>query len=195
MRRVCVYAGLQTGLRPAYADGARALGREIAQRGIGLVYGGANGGLMGALADAALDAGGKVTGIVPRHAFPSEQPHPGLTELRLVGSMHRRKAVMTDLSDAFIALPGGFGTLDEFFEAVTWAQIGLHQKPVGLLNIEGYFDTLVAFIEHACQEGFILPEHRSLFIVDQNPAALLDQLEGRRAQTRKRMSQRAPDVG
>ena len=102
---------------------------------------------------------------------------------------------MTDLSDAFIALPGGFGTLDEFFEAVTWAQIGLHQKPVGLLNIEGYFDTLVAFIEHACQEGFILPEHRSIFIVDQSPAALLDQLEGRRAQTRKRLSQRAPDAG
>jgi uncharacterized protein (TIGR00730 family) len=128
MRRVCVYAGSRAGLRPEYVDAAHALGTEIARRGIGIVYGGAGVGMMGALADAALDMGGKVIGVAPRRAFPDEVSHASLTEMRIVGSMHRRKAVMTDLSDAFIALPGGFGTMDELFEAITWAQIGLHQK-------------------------------------------------------------------
>ncbi len=195
MRRVCVYAGSRAGLRPEYVDAARALGTEIARRGIGIVYGGAGVGMMGALADAALDAGGKVIGVAPRRAFPDEVSHASLTEMRIVGSMHRRKAVMTDLSDAFIALPGGFGTLDELFEAITWAQIGLHQKPIGLLNVEGYYDTLLAFVEHALEEGFIGAAHRSLICVEDTPAALLDQLERRRAEVRKRARQKAPDVG
>lgn len=194
MRRVCVYAGSRVGLRPEYADAARALGREIAGRRIGVVYGGAGVGMMGALADAALEMGGKVIGVAPRRAFPDEVTHANLSELRLVGSMHRRKAVMTDLSDAFIALPGGFGTLDELFEAITWAQIGLHQKPIGLLNVAGYYDTLMAFVEHACAEGFIEPEHRSILIIEDDPAALLDQLEQRVAATR-RLRRRAPGAG
>lgn len=179
MRRICVFAGSRDGRRPEYRKVASELGREIAQRGIGVVYGGAGVGMMGAVADAALAAGGKVIGVAPRRAFPHEAPHTGLTELRVVGSMHRRKAVMTDLSDAFIAVPGGFGTLDELFEAVTWAQIGLHQKPIGLLNVDGYFDTLLTFVDHACDEGFIEPEHRDLFIVESSSAALLDQIERR----------------
>ena len=195
MRRVCVYAGSRAGLRPEYVDAARALGTEIARRGIGIVYGGAGVGMMGALADAALDMGGKVIGVAPRRAFPDEVSHASLTEMRIVGSMHRRKAVMTDLSDAFIALPGGFGTLDELFEAITWAQIGLHQKPIGLLNVDGYFDTLLAFVEHALEEGFIGAAHRSLISVEDTPAALLDRLERRRAEVRKRARQKAPDVG
>jgi uncharacterized protein (TIGR00730 family) len=194
MRRVCVYAGSRVGLRPEYVDAAQALGREIAGRRIGIVFGGAGVGMMGALADAALDAGGKVIGVAPRRAFPDEVTHANLTELRLVGSMHRRKAVMTDLSDAFIALPGGFGTLDELFEAITWAQIGLHQKPIGLLNVAGYYDTLIAFVEHACAEGFIEPAHRSILTIEDNPAALLDQLEQRVAATR-RLRRRAPGAG
>lgn len=195
MRRVCVYAGSRTGLRPEYVDAARALGTEIAGRGIGIVYGGAGVGMMGALADAALDVGGKVIGVAPRRAFPDEASHTSLTELRIVGSMHRRKAVMTDLSDAFIALPGGFGTLDELFEAITWAQIGLHQKPIGLLNVDGYYDMLLAFVEHAFKEGFIGAAHRSLISVEDTPAALLDQLERRRIEARRRARQKAPEVG
>jgi uncharacterized protein (TIGR00730 family) len=192
MRRVCVYAGSRTGLRPGYVEAAHALGVELARRGIGIVYGGAGVGMMGALADAALAAGGKVIGVAPRRAFPDEVAHSGLTELRIVGSMHRRKAVMTDLSDAFIALPGGFGTLDELFEAITWAQIGLHQKPIGLLNVDGYYDPLLAFVEHASTEGFLEPEHRLLLNVETEPAALLDKLERRRIAVRKQMRQKAP---
>ncbi len=192
MRRVCVYAGSRTGLRPEYVDAARALGTEIARRGIGIVYGGAGVGMMGALADAALEAGGKVIGVAPRRAFPDEVTHTSLTEMRIVGSMHRRKAVMTDLSDVFIALPGGFGTLDELFEAITWAQVGLHQKPIGLLNVSGYYDPLMAFIDHALAEGFIGQEHRALLCVESVPAALLDQLERRRIAARKRARQKAP---
>jgi uncharacterized protein (TIGR00730 family) len=161
---------------------------------MGVVYGGAGVGLMGALADAALEAGGKVIGVAPRRAFPDEVSHANLTEMRIVGSMHRRKAVMTDLSDAFIALPGGFGTMDELFEAITWAQIGIHQKPIGLLNVNGYYDPLMAFIDHALAEGFIGPEHRSLLSVEAEPAALLDQLE-RRVAANKRLRRRAPGAG
>jgi uncharacterized protein (TIGR00730 family) len=150
--------------------------------------------MMGALADAALEAGGKVIGVAPRRAFPDEAPHTGLTEMRIVGSMHHRKAVMTDLADAFVALPGGFGTLDELFEVVTWEQVGLHQKPIGLLNVEGYFDLLLAFVDHACAEGFLEPEHRDLLFVERDPAALLDRLERQIAATRRRARQRTPDA-
>lgn len=194
MRRVCVYAGSRAGARPEYVSAARALGAELARRGAGVVYGGAGVGMMGAVADAALAAGGKVIGVAPRRAFPDEAPHTGLTEMRIVSDMHRRKSVMTDLSDAFIALPGGFGTLDELFEAVTWEQVGLHQKPIGLLNVRGYFDLLLAFVDHACEEGFLAPEHRDLLIVEREPAALLDRLERQVAETRRRARQKANDA-
>ncbi|HEX9037924.1 MAG TPA: TIGR00730 family Rossman fold protein [Ktedonobacterales bacterium] len=195
MRRICVYAGSRSGSRPDYEDAARAVGSELARRQIGIVYGGAGVGVMGALADAALAEGGKVIGVAPRHSFPHEAPHTGLTEMRIVGSMHRRKAVMEDLSEGFIALPGGFGTLDELFETLTWAQIGLHQKPIGLLNVDGFYHQLLAFVDHLSHEGFIESEHRSLLIVERTPEALIDQLISRAAVTRKRSRQRAPDAG
>ena len=176
MRRICVFAGSSSGVRPAYAEVARALGAEIARRGLGLVYGGSGQGLMAAVADAALVAGGEVIGVQPRGLFAREEPHQHLSELREVGSMHERKAVMAELSDGFIALPGGFGTCDELFEAVTWAQVGIHHKPVGLLDINGYFTALLAFIAHASAEGFIPPEHLRLLTCATDPAALLDAL-------------------
>jgi len=151
-----------------------ALGRELACRGIGLVYGGASRGLMGVVADAALAAGGEVIGVLPRGLFVREVAHHGLTELCEVGSMHERKALMAQLSDGFIALPGGFGTCDELFEAVTWAQIGIHQKPVGLLDVNEYFTTLLAFVAHAAAEGFIPPLNADLLQRATDPATLLD---------------------
>jgi uncharacterized protein (TIGR00730 family) len=177
MHRVCVFAGSRAGARPEFVQAARDLATEIVRRGTGIVYGGAADGMMGALADTALAAGGKVIGVMPRRAFPGEAAHTGLTEMRIVGDMHGRKSVMTNLSDAFIALPGGFGTLDELFESVTWEQVGLHQKPIGLLNVEGYYDLLLAFVDHACESGFIRPQHRDLLIAEREPAALLDRLE------------------
>ena len=174
MRRICLFAGSLSGARPAYTEAARALGQEIARRGLGLVYGGAGQGLMGVAADAALAAGGEVIGVYPRGLFAREVAHEHLTELRAVGSMHERKALMAELSDGFIALPGGFGTCDELFEAVTWAQVGIHHKPVGLLDINGYFTALLAFVAHASAEGFIPAEHARLLTCATDPAALLD---------------------
>lgn len=154
---------------------ARALGQELADRGLGVVYGGASRGLMGVVADAALAAGGEVIGVLPRGLFVREVAHLGLTELREVDSMHERKALMAQLSDGFIALPGGFGTCDELFEALTWAQIGIHQKPVGLLDVNEYFSTLLAFVEHASAEGFIsAPVQTNLLLRAHAPTALLD---------------------
>lgn len=174
MRRICVFAGSSPGARPIYIEVAQALGVEIARRGMGLVYGGSGQGLMGVVADAALAAGGEVIGVQPRGLFVREVPHSRLTELRKVGSMHERKALMAELSDGFIALPGGFGTCDELFEAVTWAQVGIHHKPVGLLDVNGYFSALLAFVAHATAEGFIPPEHARLLTCATDPAALLD---------------------
>ena len=174
MRRICVFAGSSPGARPAYTDAARALGAEIARRGLGLVYGGSGQGLMGVAADAALAAGGEVIGVLPRGLFVREVAHQHLTELREVGSMHERKALMAELSHGFIALPGGFGTCDELFEAVTWAQVGIHHKPVGLLDVNGYFTALLAFVAHAITEGFIPEQHARLLSCASNPAALLD---------------------
>lgn len=174
MRRICVFAGSSPGARPVYAEAARALGVEIARRRLGLVYGGSGQGLMAIVADAALAAGGEVIGVQPRGLFAREVPHSGLTELREVGSMHERKALMAELSDGFIALPGGFGTCDELFEAVTWAQVGIHHKPVGLLDVNGYFSALLAFVAHATAEGFIPPEHARLLTCATDPAVLLD---------------------
>ena len=174
MRAVCVFCGSNAGAREDYATAAAEVGRAIAGRGLALVYGGAAVGLMGTLADAALVAGGRVIGIIPTALVEREIAHAGLTELHAVKSMHERKAMMADSSDAFLALPGGAGTLEEVFEAWTWAQLGHHQKPVGLLNVASFFDGLVAFLDHQCRERFIRQEHRDMLIVESDPNRLLD---------------------
>jgi uncharacterized protein (TIGR00730 family) len=176
LRRICVFCGSSRGNREEYLAAAREVGTLLARRGIGLVYGAGNVGLMGALADAGLAAGGEVVGIIPEALVGWEVAHQGLTELRIVTSMHERKAQMADLADAFIALPGGFGTLEELCEVLTWSQLGIHAKPVGLLNVGGYFDPLLALFDHAVQEGFLRPTHRSLVLEERDPARLLDLL-------------------
>ena len=180
MKRVCVFAGSSAGVRSEYMAAATDLGRVLAARGIGLVYGGARVGLMGAVADAVLTGGSEVTGVIPRSLVEKEVAHSGLTELRVVTTMHERKALMADLSDAFIALPGGWGTLDEFFEILTWAQLGLHCKPCGVLNVQGYFDRLLSFLDHSVEQGFVRREYGALLAVSDRPSTLLDAL---RAQT------------
>jgi uncharacterized protein (TIGR00730 family) len=176
VRRICVYCGSSPGASPAYAAAAAEVGRELAGRGIGLVYGGGNVGLMGTVADAALAAGGEAIGVIPEALVAREVAHSGLTELHVVESMHERKALMADLADAFVALPGGLGTLEELFEILTWAQLGLHRKPSGLVNVAGYYDGLVAFLAHAVAERLLRPEHAELLLVDERPAPLLDRL-------------------
>ncbi|HEY9871339.1 MAG TPA: TIGR00730 family Rossman fold protein [Candidatus Obscuribacterales bacterium] len=178
---LCIFCGALPGIRPAYRQAAERLGCLLAERQIAIVYGGGRVGLMGALADAALAAGGRVTGIIPRALFDRELGHNGVTELRIVGSMHERKAMMEELSDGFIALPGGFGTFEEIFEMITWLQLGVHGKPCALLNIEGYFDALAGFVEHASAEGFITSEDRDLLLVDDDPERLLDRVLAYRA--------------
>ncbi len=173
---VCVFCGARSGNTSAYAAAAAALGRRIGERGLGLVYGGARVGLMGTLADAALSAGAPVLGVLPRALSSVEVAHPGLTELILVDGLHARKARMTAESDAFIALPGGFGTLDELFEALTWAQLGLHTRPLGLLNVDGFWDPLVATIDRQAAQGFVTPSDRARLSVEAGPDALLDAL-------------------
>jgi len=160
-----VFCGSSIGAKPLYRDVAVEDGRAIALRQVGLVYGGGGIGLMGALADAVLAAGGQVIGVIPQALASKELAHPNLTELRIVRTMHERKAVMAELADAFLALPGGLGTFDELFEILTWAQLGIHRKPVGLLNTDHYFDPLVGMVEHAVREGFVSPLHRELIIV------------------------------
>jgi uncharacterized protein (TIGR00730 family) len=177
MRAVCVFCGSNPGRRPEYLASAAELARLLARRGVRIVYGGAHVGTMGALADAALAAGGEVTGVIPRHLVEAEVAHEGLSRLHVVSSMHERKALMARLSDAFIALPGGLGTLEEFAEVTTWSQLGLHAKPTGLLNVLGYFDDLLRFLDHAVAERFIRPGHRDLVISQPEPAALLAALE------------------
>jgi uncharacterized protein (TIGR00730 family) len=171
---VCVFAGSNMGARREYAAAARDVGRVLAERGIDLVYGGARVGLMGVAADATLAAGGRVTGVIPSALVAKEVAHNGLTDFRVVSSMHERKALMSELSDAFIALPGGWGTWEEFFEVLTWSQLGLHAKPCGLLNVDGYFDRLLSFVDHSIDEGFVRREYRSMISVSVSPAALLD---------------------
>lgn len=174
MRCICVFAGSNVGVRPEYSEAARALGKELVKRGLGLVYGGASVGLMGVIANTVLAEGGEAIGVLPRGLFMRELPHKGLTELHEVGSMHERKALMADLADGFISLPGGFGTFDELFEIITWAQLGLHSKPVGVLNVAGYFEPLLALIQHASREGFIPTAHLSLLLGEDDPTVLLD---------------------
>jgi uncharacterized protein (TIGR00730 family) len=183
MKRICVFCGSNMGARDVYRDAARALGNELARRGIGLVYGGSNIGLMGIVADAVLDAGGEAIGVMPKHLAAREIAHTHLTELRVVGTMHERKAMMADLADGFIALPGGFGTYDEFCEVVTWAQLGLHQKPCALLNVAGYYDAMIAMFDHATHEGFVRATHRAMLLIASEPEPLLDQMQAYRAPT------------
>jgi hypothetical protein len=175
-RRINVFCGSSHGDDPVHAEAARALGRGLAERGIGVVYGGGRVGLMGEVAEAALAAGGQVYGVIPQKLRDLEVGHTGLTELFVVDSMHARKMLMASLSDAFIALPGGFGTLEELFEVVTWCQIGYHQKPVGLLNVAGYYDPLLTFVDHAAAAGFIRPQYRPILQHAADLDTLLDQL-------------------
>jgi uncharacterized protein (TIGR00730 family) len=174
LKRICVFAGSNSGTKAEYLAAARDLGRVLAHRKLGLVYGGARVGLMGALADEALAAGGHVIGIMPEALVAMEVAHRGLTELRVVKSMHERKAMMSDLSDGFVALPGGLGTLEEFFEVLTWGQLGLHRKPSGLLDVLGYFDQLLSFVDHCVDQGFVRREHRSMISISGSPGELLD---------------------
>ena len=176
LQRICVFAGSNPGVRPEYAQAAQELGTELAARNIGLVYGGASVGLMGKLADAALAGGGEVIGVIPQGLFQREIAHVNLTQLHEVKSMHERKALMSDLADGFIALPGGYGTFDELFEITTWAQIGLHSKPIGLLNVADFFAPLLSLIEHAGREGFIPAYNRHLMMRSDNPVHLLELL-------------------
>ena len=176
MRRLCVFCGSSEGRDPAYVQAARALGETLAVNGIGLVYGGASVGLMGALADAALIAGGEVTGVMPRALVEKEIAHNRLSDLRVVGSMHERKALMAELSDGFVALPGGIGTFEELFEMWTWAQLGHHTKPCALLNVRGFYDGLIAFLDQVAERGFIKGAHRAMLIVAQEPIELIERL-------------------
>ena len=173
MERICVFCGSSPGTRPVYAEAARQLGHMLAETGIDLVYGGAGVGLMGVLAQAVLDGGGRVTGVIPRVLVAKEVAFTKLEDLRIVESMHERKALMASLSDGFIALPGGIGTIEEFVEVLTWAQLGIHRKPCGLLNIGGYYEQLLFFFDHMAGEGFVRPDARARILVDQDPAVLL----------------------
>jgi hypothetical protein len=175
-----VFCGSAAGRDPAFAEAARGLARAFARRGTGIVYGGGSVGLMGVLADEALGAGVEVIGVIPHGLLVREVAHRGLTEQRVVPTMHARKALMAELADAFVALPGGLGTLEELFEVVTWAQLGIHAKPIGLLNTRGYFDALLAFVERAIAAGFVRPEYRGFLVVADQPDALLDTLERHR---------------
>ena len=176
MKRICVYCGSSSQVRPLFLESATAFGARLARDGIGVVYGGGNVGLMGAVAEGALRAGGVVIGVIPEKLVALELAREDLTELRVVPDMHARKKLMADLSDAFVALPGGYGTLEEVFEAVTWTQLSYHTKPVGLLNVDGYYDSLVEFLARAVAERFVRPAHRDLLVVERDADALLARL-------------------
>jgi len=192
IRRICVFSGSSPGASPAFGELAESLGRLLAGRQLGLVYGGASVGLMGRLAGAALEAGGEVIGVIPQSLVDMEVAHTGLTDLRIVGTMHERKALMADLADAFIALPGGIGTLDELFEILTWAQLGLHAKPAGLLECDGYFAPLLAFLDGAVRARFLQPLHREMLIVDVDPVRLLAAFESYQPPAPVKWVDRAP---
>jgi uncharacterized protein (TIGR00730 family) len=186
VRRVCVFCGASSGRLPAYGDAARAFGAAAAARGLGIVYGGGRVGLMGAVADAALAAGGEVIGVIPQELVARELAHGGLSELRVVGSLHERKALMAELSDGFVALPGGFGTLDELLEQLTWSQLGLHEKPVGLFDVEEYWRPLIALARHATEEGFVRESDLGAIAVGTDAEGLLDRLERMTREARPR---------
>ena len=181
MKMLCVYCGSNPGRLPEYREAARSLGYEMAARGLGLVYGGASVGVMGAVADAMLERAGQVIGVIPVSLATREVSHKGLDELIVVDSMHERKAKMAELSDGFIALPGGWGTIEEIFEMLTWAQLGFHEKPCGLLNVAAYYDHLFAFLDYAIDQRFVKEEYRPMIMMDRAPAALLDRFSQYRA--------------
>ncbi len=174
LKNICVYCGSNSGNRAEYTDVAKQLAQELVSRNLGLVYGGSSVGIMGVVASAVMDAGGRVTGILPESLKKKELAHKGLTELIVVGSMHERKTMMVERADGFIALPGGVGTFEEIFETWTWAQLGFHNKPCGLLNVAGYYDHLGKFLDHAAEEGFMQPQHRAMLAVESDPRLLLD---------------------
>jgi uncharacterized protein (TIGR00730 family) len=175
MKRLCVYCGSNKGNKPVYADAAKQLTGELLERRIELVYGGSSSGIMGILADSMLAGGGTVTGVIPRALVDKEIAHKGLTELHVVETMHERKALMVQLSDGFIAMPGGFGTLEEIIEVLTWGQLQFHTKPCGLLNVNGYFDDLLRYLDGATASGFLRPQHRAMLLVADKPTGLLHQ--------------------
>ena len=177
VRSVCVFCGASMGANPAYREAAVALGQAIARRGLTQVYGGCSVGLMGVVADAAMAAGGEVVGIIPQSLLDAEVGHKGLTRLEVVDGMHARKARMAELSDAFIALPGGLGTLEELFEVWTGGQLGYHAKPLGLLDVNGFYDKLGGFLDHIVEEGFVRPQHRAMLLLGQQPDELLDGMD------------------
>jgi uncharacterized protein (TIGR00730 family) len=174
---ICVFTGSRHGTHPEYGEGARQLARELVERNYGMVYGGGNVGLMKVIADTVLELGGHVTGIIPDSLVTKEVAHRGLSDLRIVHSMHERKALMAELSDGFIAMPGGIGTMEEFFEVLSWAQLGIHRKPCGLLNTAGYYDRLIDFLDHAVDHDFLKPKHRSLLILANEPPEILRRFE------------------
>lgn len=177
MKRICIFCGSSSGTRAEYRSAARAMGATLAARGIGLVYGGGNVGLMGEVADAVMTGGGEVIGVIPQALVDREVAHHGVTELRVVKSMHERKALMADLSDGFVAMPGGFGTFEEICEIITWAQLGIHAKPCGLLNVEGYYDSLLTLFDEAVEEGFVKPQFRDIVLAESDPVRLLKLFE------------------
>ncbi len=178
MKNICIYCGSATGTRPEYAEAARQVGRILADRGVGLVYGGGRVGLMGTVADAVLEGGGRVIGVIPDQLATAEVAHDGLTELHVVADMHERKALMADRADGFLTLPGGIGTFEEFFETLSWAALKLHQKPMGILNVAGYFDPMLAMLDHAVAEGFLRAKHLGLLLISEDPEKLVaDMLE------------------
>ena len=181
MKRLCVYCGSSSGRQPDYAQMAKQIARALVNKNIDLVYGGASVGIMGEIANAVLEEGGNVIGVIPKGLFKKEVAHTGITELREVGSMHERKSLMADLSDGFIALPGGFGTIEEIFEIITWSQLGMHRKPCGLLNVCNYYDKLIGFLDHAVSEQFIKTTHRSSILIDECPDGLLEKFEAYKA--------------
>jgi uncharacterized protein (TIGR00730 family) len=176
-RNICVFTGSRRGTRPEYAQAAKELGKELIARGYGVVYGGGKVGLMSVVADSVLELGGHVTGVIPNSLVSKEVAHLGLSDLRVVNSMHERKALMAELSDGFIAMPGGIGTMEEFFEVLSWAQLALHEKPCGLLNVSGYYDHLIQFLDYAVAQDFIKSKDRALMIVEEQPGKLLNRFE------------------
>lgn len=177
-KRLCVFTGSSPGLLPDYRQAAQAFGETLVSRGYGLVYGGGRVGLMGAVADAVIAAGGNAVGVIPKALMGKEVAHEGLEQLEVVHSMHERKHRMAELADAFVAMPGGMGTLEELSEVLTWAQLGIHSKPCGVLNVRGYFDPLLAYLDHGVEHRFVRPEHRAIVLVATSPAELIDRLEG-----------------
>ena len=194
MKSICVYCGSSAGTEPVYAEAARAVGRLLAGCGLRLVYGGGRVGLMGLVADAALAAGGTVIGVIPKALADCEIAHTNLTELILVASMHERKAQMAELSDGFLALPGGFGTWEEFCEMVTWGQLHLHEKPCGLLNVAGFYDPLLLFFDRAAAAGFVRPEHRAMVLSEADPKRLLAQMQAYRPPTVSKWESKSEEV-